>query len=106
MQKTSLTVPEKIRHQVFAMVERGESHEAISQYMARAKLEKILAIRLLAQAAHIGLGEAKKIIHLSPAWEFRRAADDEFHATVYSAVKEWKSPRAELGAKPLKTGTR
>jgi hypothetical protein len=88
------------------MADRGESCESISQYMASAKLEKILAIRLLAQAANIPLGEAKKVIHESPAWEFRRASDDEFHASVYRAAQGWKSSRSEAGHKSLKTGTR
>jgi hypothetical protein len=104
-----LTIPEPVRREVFAMADRGERLEAMSQYMAGANVEKVLAIRLLAQAAHIGLGEAKRIIHMSPAWEFRRTSDDQFHEAAFHALKEFETSVHEADnrhSKTLKTGRR
>lgn len=107
-QITGITAPEPIRQEVFAMAARGESHEALSRYMANLELDKVLAIRLLSQAAHIGLGEAKKIIHYSPAWRFRRTADERFHQMASHALSDSEDHKThgEIGtAKRLKTGT-
>jgi hypothetical protein len=108
-QITRITAPEPIRKEVFAMAARGDSHEALSRYMASVKLEKILAIRLLSQAARIRLGEAKEIIHYSPAWAFRRPADDQFHEMASRALADTETHKHQgriRPAKTLKTGTR
>jgi hypothetical protein len=108
-QITRITAPESIRQQVFAMAARGESHEDLSRYMASVKLEKVLAIRLLSQAAHIGLGEAKRIIHYSPAWAFRRLSDERFQDMASDALSDLKEhePEGEIrAAKHVRTGTR
>jgi len=108
-QSIGITVPEAVRTEVFAMARRGESYETISRYMAGVKLEKILAIRLLSEAAHLRLGEAKKIIHLSPAWKFRRASDEEFQAEALYAVETGRpmhKKRVVRAEQVLKVGNR
>jgi ribosomal protein L7/L12 len=81
-------IPQEIQDRIFAMAASGESIEAMAQRMADAKVEKIAAIKLLRQAAHSTLYEAKAKVHSSEAYSYRRASDDAFHDSIFKALEE------------------
>jgi len=80
-------IPQEIQDSIFAMAASGESVEAMAQRMADAKVEKIAAIKLLRQATHSTLHDAKAKIHLSEAYSDRRVSDDAFHDSVFKALE-------------------
>lgn len=90
-------IPPELRDSIFAMVASGESIEAMCQRMADAHLEKIAAIKLLREATHSTLSEAKQTIHFSKAYSDRRASDDAFHASVVQALESEGLPEPESG---------
>jgi hypothetical protein len=47
------------------------------------KFESIIVIR---RVFNISLGDAKKLVHLSSAWGFRRADDDAFHDAAIAVL--------------------
>ena len=49
------------------------------------KIDCIVAIR---EIEMIPLGEAKEMVHFSPAWEDRREQDDQFHDDLIDAVQK------------------
>jgi len=86
MRPIPIVIPEEVRSVIQQAADRGESVEQLSQRMADMKLEKIRAIKLLRETKKIGLGEAKELIHYSPAWAFRRESDEAFHEELYQAA--------------------
>ncbi len=81
-------IPQDIEDSIFAMAASGEPIEAMAQRMADAKVEKIAAIKLLRQATHSTLYEAKANIHFSEAYSYRRASDDAFHDSLFKWLEE------------------
>ena len=49
-------------------------------------LNKIECIKLLREHGGVSLGEAKDIVHLSPAWADRYRADEAFHDEAERAL--------------------
>ena len=88
MTGTEIIIPEHIRSAVREAAVAGETAEILSQRMADMGLEKIVAIRLLADTLHLRLGTAKDLIHCSPAWAFRRADDEAFHESLLKTATE------------------
>jgi ribosomal protein L7/L12 len=88
MTSDPFNIPQALQDSVFAMAASGESIEAMAQKMADAHLEKIVAIKLLRQATHSTLYEAKANIHFSAAYSYRREADDAFHDSLFKALEE------------------
>jgi ribosomal protein L7/L12 len=80
-------IPQELRNSIFAMAASGESMEAMCQRMADAHLEKMAAIKLLREATHSTLYEAKEKIHFSKAYRDRCASDDAFHDSVFKALE-------------------
>ncbi len=87
MRMEPMVLPEQLRKEVTTMADRGEPNETLIAYMRSSGLPKPHSIRLLSIAAHIGLGEAKQIVHFSPTWADRRASDDAFHDSAEQAME-------------------
>ena len=56
--------------------------DSFLRFMRQHGCSKIQSIKALMISREIGLGEAKKVVHLSPAWRDRRTSDDSFHAQL------------------------
>ena len=68
--------------------EAGATFEELIRYLREAGCSKIDSIAVLNTSC--GLAKAKELVHLSPTWDDRRAADDAFHATVEEAARMWE----------------
>jgi hypothetical protein len=94
-------IPQSLRDNIFAMSTAGESIETMCQRMADAQLEKLAAIKLLREATHSTLSEAKRNVHLSAAYRARYASDNVFHQSIFKALDE-ESLAAEEPAHQLR----
>lgn len=54
----------------------GSNYDELLDDFRRHGLEKIDCVRVLAEAGGLSLGQAKVLVHDSPAWADRRAADE------------------------------
>jgi ribosomal protein L7/L12 len=88
MKVTKLEIDAEVQAKVQAAADRGESTAALAQMMADMKLNKVEAIRLMAISKKMPLSEAKETVHYSPAWAFRREADEAFHESLYEALDQ------------------
>ena len=86
MRATPLVISKALRETVVAMAARGESAERRIALMREKSLPKIQAIRLLSDATHISLAEAKRVVHFSSVWEDRKVADEAFHERAAKAL--------------------
>ncbi len=68
------------------MLARDGTMEEVLSLLRRGGCSKIESIRLLREIAGLGLGEAKRRVHLSETWRDRRASDDELHASLEQLV--------------------
>lgn len=59
--------------------ERGDTIEAIIEFLRASGCQKIDSIAVISKACGTGLAKAKELVHLSDVWKDRRASDDEFH---------------------------
>ena len=59
--------------------------DAIShlQQLGHSKIDCIGAVAEVFEVIH---SEAKRIVHSSPAWEFRRKTDEDFHDTLFDEL--------------------
>ena len=73
---------------VAGMLRSGAGRDQVIAKMREAGIDKIDSMKLLRFAAGISLGEAKKWVHLSPAWSDRRQADDDFHESIIRNADE------------------
>jgi hypothetical protein len=107
MRTLPMTIPVSIREEVRAMAHRGVSTEVMISYMRESGLAKPHSIRLLSEAAHLSLADAKKQIHYSPVWKDRRESDEIFHDRIWDATQEFQqTQKAAVSVEtPLKTGT-
>jgi ribosomal protein L7/L12 len=88
MNARSITITQEIKVAIQKAVANGESAEQLSKRMADLGLEKTAAIKLLRETAKMDLAAAKELIHFSPAWAFRRKADEAFHESLYEGLEE------------------
>jgi len=102
MNSNPFDIPQELQDAVFTMAASGESVEAMAQRMADADLEKMAAIKLLRQATHSTLYEAKERIHCSNAYSYRRTNDEAFHEELFKALEEEGliEPEAETVGSP------
>ena len=56
--------------------------------MRQAGFNKIESIKMLRSLSGLSLAEAKRQVHLSPVWQDRLEADDDFHEQIYEAAAE------------------
>jgi ribosomal protein L7/L12 len=73
---------------VGAMFQAGASRDEVIGKMREAGLDKIDCMLKLQSAVGITLGEAKRLVHLSPAWSDCREADDDLHMTIEDNLDE------------------
>lgn len=66
--------------------EGGEDMEAIIGHLRTSGCSKIDSIAVLNATYGIGLGEAKRIVHVSPTWADTRVSDDKFHESIEDAL--------------------
>lgn len=79
------------------MLRSGSHHEAVITRMRALGLNKIECMKLLRDFGQLTLGQAKDIVHLSPAWEDSYASDEALHDAAEQAmhrVIEHKRPAA------------
>ena len=100
MQVTIMTIPDALQAHVTRMAENGESSEALIAYMRAKGLPKPQCIRALANAMHIGLGDAKNAVHFSPTWGDRRASDEAFHEGVFEALEQIQREDGQPAKRP------
>ena len=93
-------IPQELRDSIFSMAASGDSIEAMCQRMADAHLEKIAAIKLLREATHSTLYEAKEKIHFSKAYSGRCVSDEAFHDSVFQVLEAEGLVEAESGRHP------
>ena len=67
------------------------SVDAQVQFLADRGYSKVECIGAFNRVYKLGLGEAKKIVHLSPVFEYRRANDDAFHDELISIIERGES---------------
>ena len=65
----------------------GSLDRACAHLRARG-LSKVESIAVMAQALDVELTDAKRLVHLSPAWADRRAGDEELHDRLEEALDE------------------
>jgi hypothetical protein len=73
---------------VGALLQAGLDRDQVIEKMREAGLDKIDCMLQLQAAAGISLGQAKRWVHLSPAWSDHRHADDDFHDTIVNNLDE------------------
>jgi len=73
---------------VGAMFQAGASRDQVIEKMREVGFDKIDCMLELQSAVGISLGEAKRWVHLSPAWSDCRKADDDFHKTIENNLDE------------------
>ena len=81
-----LKVDEKLAARTQTILQSSIGFEEAIAFLRLQGESKIDTIRMLVVTANLGLGEAKRIVHLSPAWHDRRAHDDAFHDSLVQAV--------------------
>lgn len=57
-------------------------------WMRQAGLHKISCIKLVRKYWGVSLGEAKDLVHLSPAWDDVRERDDRFHDALEEGLEQ------------------
>ncbi|GAA0928946.1 hypothetical protein [Virgisporangium aurantiacum] len=67
----------------------GTTHDDLIADLRRRGLEKIDCIVVLHVATGIPLGEAKPLVHFSPAWSDRRESDERFEEQAWRAGFIW-----------------
>ena len=72
--------------EISTMLHSGSGHEASLRKMRDLGLDKIECIKLLREHGGVTLGQAKDIVHLSPAWADRYDSDEAFHDVAESAL--------------------
>ena len=68
--------------------ENGVSLENIIAYLRSEGCWKIDSIAILREVLGIGLGDAKRLVHLSATWHDVRNQDDELHDRLNDALTE------------------
>jgi ribosomal protein L7/L12 len=66
----------------------GGDVEEVLALLRQSGCSKVESIKLLREIAGLGLGEAKRRVHLSETWRDRREADDELHASLERLARE------------------
>jgi ribosomal protein L7/L12 len=66
--------------------EGGEEVEATIEYLRSSGCTKIDSIAVLKGTYGIGLAEAKKVVHFSPAWADTKDSDEKFHEDIVDAL--------------------
>ena len=88
-------IPQTVRDEEVVRIWRGAADRETFLHSMRAQgATKIESIRALRRVANMPLGEAKEVVHFSPTWADRRAADDRFHQAVITALKEQQAVKA------------
>ncbi len=81
-------IPQRVPdHEVDRLWASASDQETFLRLLREHGATKIECIRTLRNVAHIGLGEAKEIVHFSPTWADRRASDDAFHDAAEQAIE-------------------
>ncbi|PSQ70648.1 MAG: hypothetical protein BRD37_00115 [Bacteroidetes bacterium QH_8_67_23] len=62
-----------------AVLEEGGTLEAVLRLLRQAGCSKTDSMRVVRSLKEVPLGEAKRIVHFSDAWQERRADDEHFH---------------------------
>ena len=70
------------------MLADGASIEEVLVFLRQHEYSKIASIKAVRQLLGVDLREAKRIVHLSDAWQDRRQQDDEFHEALEEAVRQ------------------
>jgi ribosomal protein L7/L12 len=60
-------------------VARGDDDESLLAFLRANGCDKVASIKIVRDVKGVRLGEAKRLVHLSHAWQDRRAGDDELH---------------------------
>lgn len=68
------------------MLSSGASTEEVLAKLRERGCSKIDSIRVLMQITNIPLGEAKRVVHLSKAWEQERETHDAFHKSLEDEI--------------------
>ena len=61
--------------------------DAAVSAMRNAGFDKIDCIKFVHQFGNVTLGQAKDIVHLSPAWEDRHDSDEAFHDSAEKSLE-------------------
>ncbi len=70
------------------MLAAGASIEEVLAFLRQHEYSKIASIKAVRQLQGVDLREAKRIVHLSDAWQDRRQQDDEFHEALEEAARQ------------------
>ena len=71
-----------------AVLEKGGTLDAVLRLLRQAGCSKIDAMRVVKALEDVPLGEAKRLVHFSDAWQERRAEDERFHDELVQAFEE------------------
>ncbi|WP_407540275.1 hypothetical protein Q0M94_02430 [Deinococcus radiomollis] len=61
--------------------------EQSSQFLEAIGHGKVACIGATAKVYSMDLGQAKRAVHLSEAWEFRRKNDEDFHDALFETME-------------------
>jgi hypothetical protein len=81
-------IPPQIIDQMRTLASTGASLEAVIQQMRDSGLSIVPSIRLIESIFGLAPSDAKRIVHLSRAWQDTRSTNDALHESALSAAKE------------------
>ena len=89
------SIDPELEAEIARMLHEGDDQSRVVHVMRLRGLDKVESMKMLRDHAGISLAEAKRQVHLSPAWSDRRASDDALHETACKAALDQESMEQE-----------